>query len=98
MNSSHNMLSSDVSDIKNKGFSILHTIFKEKGWTLVKNELNWITYTKFGDETSYFDIRILPDKILVSVPIKNSVYQYITTFKSYFETSEYVEQKLNDYI
>ena len=97
MNSPHNMLSNDVSDIKNKGFSILDTIFKEKGWTLVKNELNWISYTKFSDETTYFDIKILPNKIVVSVPIKNSAYQYVTSFTSYFETSEYLEQKLKDY-
>jgi len=85
------------SNINNKGFAILDATFKEKGWHLVKNEINWISYTKFGDECSFFDIKILPDKIVVSVPIKNSSYQYITNFKSYFEATEYMEQKLIDY-
>lgn len=86
------------SEIKNKGFSILDATFKQHGWYLVKNEINWISYTNNCDETSYFDIKILPDKIIVSVPIKNSLYQYVTTFKGYFEASEYVEQKFYDYI
>lgn len=101
MNTNDNMLSNDPilnSDIKNKGFAILDSTFKQHQWHLIKNELNWICYTKFGDETSCFDIKILQDKIIVSVPIKNSSYQYVTNFKSYYEASEYIEQKLNDYI
>lgn len=98
MNSTDTMLSIEQSDVKNKGFSILDTIFKKNGWTIVKNEMNWISYTKFGDESSYFDIKILPDKIIVSVPIKNCSYQYTTSFKGYFEASEYLEQRLYDYI
>ena len=95
------MLSNDPilnSDIKNKDFAILDSTFKHHQWHLIKNELNWICYTKFSDETSCFDIKILQDKIIVSVPIKNSPYQYVTNFKSYYEASEYIEQKLNDYI
>lgn len=101
MNTHDNMLSSDSilnSNIVNKGFAILDATFKEKGWHLIKNELNWICYSKFSDETSYFDIKILPDKIVVSVPMKNSSYQYVTSFKGYFEASEYVEQRFFDYI
>ena len=100
MNTNGTMLSSDSilnSNIANKGFAILDTKFKEKGWHIIKNELNHISYSKFGDETSYFDIRILPDKIVVCVPIKNSSYQYVTSFKGYYEASEYVEQRLYDY-
>ena len=100
MNTNDNMLSNDPilnSEIKNKGFAILDSTFKQHQWHLIKNELNSICYTKFGDETSYFDIKILQDKIVVSVPIKNSSYQYVTNFKSYYEASEYIEQRLNDY-
>ena len=100
MSTNDNMLSSNSiinSDIKNKGFAILDTVFKQYGWLLVKNEINWINYTKFGDETSCFDIKITNDKIIVSVPLKKSIYQYVTTFKSYYEASEYIEQKLIEY-
>lgn len=101
MNTNDNMLLNDSilnSQIKNKGFAILDSTFKQHQWHLIKNELNWICYTKFGIETNSFDIKILPDKIIVSVPIKNSCYQYVTNFKSYFEASEYIEQKFFDYI
>ncbi len=95
-----NVISNDPilnSEIKNKGFAILDAMFKENGWHLAKNEMNWINYSKFGDETSYFDIKITNDKIIVSVPLKQSIFQYITTFKSYYEASEYIEQKFFDY-
>ena len=101
MNTNDNMLLNDSilnSQIKNKGFAILDSTFKQHQWHLIKNELNWICYTKFGIETNSFDIKILPDKIIVSVPIKNSSYQYVTNFKSYIEASEYIEQKFFDYI
>ena len=100
MNTNNNMMSNESelsTPIKNKGFAILDSIFKKHKWHLVKNEPNWISYTKFGDETSYFDFKILQDKIIVSTPIKNSSYQFVTEFKSYFEASEYAEQKLIDY-
>lgn len=95
-----NVISNDPilnSEIKNKGFAILDAMFKENGWHLAKNEMNWINYSKFGDETSYFDIKITNDKIIVSVPLKQSIFQYVTTFKSYYEASEYIEQKFFDY-
>jgi hypothetical protein len=101
MNTLDNMMSTDStfnSNIVNKGFAILDGIFKERGWHLIKNETNWICYSKFTDETTYFEIKILSDKVLVSVPIKNSCYQYNTSFKSYYEASEYVEQRFFDYI
>lgn len=101
MNLPDNMLLNDPilnSEIKNKGFVILDEMFKKHGWHIVKNEINWINYTKFTDETSYFDIKIATDRIIVSVPIKNSVYQFVTTFKGYYEASEYIEQKFFDYI
>lgn len=95
-----NMLSSDPilqSDIKNKGFAILDAMFKKNGWHLVKNEMTWINYSKTGDETSCFDIKISTDRIIVSTPLKNSIFQYVTTFKSYYDASEYIEQKFYDY-
>lgn len=85
-------------EIKNKGFAILAEIFKSYDWNIVKNEMSWISFTKFGDETSYFDIKVLADKIVVTVPIKNSAYQYTTSFKNYYDASEYAEKRLYDYI
>lgn len=84
-------------ELKNKGFMIINDLFKINGWTLCKNELNWISYIKFGDESTSFDIKITPDKVIVSIPIKNSSYQYVTTFKNYCDASEYIEKRFYDY-
>ena len=97
-----NMLTNQESilntEIKNKGFAMLDTLFKQHGWHMIKNEMNWISYSKFGNETDLFDIKIDQKTIHVSIPIKNSVYQYITTFKGYFQASEYVEARFLDFI
>jgi len=85
-------------EIKNKGFALLDQMFKEHGWHIIKNEMNWISYTKFGNETDLFDIKINQTTIQVSVPIKNSSYQYVTTFKDYFQASEYIEARFFDFI
>jgi hypothetical protein len=101
MNTNDTMLSSNFikeSELVNKGFVIIDILFKQTGWHLVKNEKNWISYTKFGDETSVFDIKFLPDSVVVSIPIKNSPYQYVTSFNNYYDASEYIEQRLNDYM
>jgi hypothetical protein len=76
----------------------LNNLFLENNWYPVKKEQNHLYYTKLGDETSYFDIQFLDNSILVSVPIKNSIYQYITKFKYYNEAKNFVIHKLTDYI
>ena len=102
MNTSYNMLSqkTDIfsSPIKNKGFVLLDTLFRENGWHMIKNETNWMAYTKQGNETEYVEIKIGLDNIIVSVPIKNSPFQYKTTFTNYFLASEYLEARFKEFI
>ena len=94
MATTSNMLT-ETSEIKNKGFLIVDELFKEKGWQLSKNEMNWICYTKFGHETDVFDIKIDATKIHVSVPLKNSPFNFVTSFTDYFNASEYIESHLH---
>ena len=99
MDSPDIMLSQIISnEVVNKGFSILDGIFKENGWHMVKNEMNHICYTKFGNETDIFNIKIDNRSIHISVPIKNSPFQFITSFKDYYSATEYVESRFYDYI
>ncbi len=86
------------SEIKNKGFAILDQVFREHGWNMTKNEMNYISYGKQGLETDFFDIIVEAKTIKVSVPIKNSPFQYVTTFNDYFSASEYVEARFFDFI
>ena len=84
-------------EIINKGFFIIDELFKSNGWHMTINEMNQISYTKSGNETEFFDIKIDRTKVYVSVPIKNSIFQYTTSFKDYFTASEYVEQRFKDF-
>jgi hypothetical protein len=102
MNTATNMMLNEDYNLnaenKNKGFALLDPLFKEYGWHMTKNEMNWISYTKFGQETDVFDIKINKTAILVSIPIKNSPYQYITSFKDYYQANEFIEARFNDFI
>lgn len=101
MNCNDDMLSiqntNDDSVIKNKGFSPLCSMFKENGWHMTKNEMDWICFTKKGYETEYFEIKLDSTTIYVSIPIKNSIYQYTTSFKDYYNAVEYIESRFTDF-
>jgi hypothetical protein len=84
--------------LKNKGLLIIDSIFRENKWDLIHNEMNRISYSKFGYETTSFDIKIVLNKIVVSIPIKNSNFQYVTSFKNFYDASEYLEQRFRDFI
>jgi hypothetical protein len=88
----------DTADIQNKGFILLDSLFKQNGWHIVKNEMNHISYSKLGQETDIFSIKIEKKYINVSIPIKNSNYQFTTTFTDYFQASEYLENRFLDFI
>jgi hypothetical protein len=88
----------ESTEIKNKGFAILDKMFTEHGWHLINNEMDRICYTKTGHETDLFDIKINQKSIRVSIPIQNSHYQFITSFKDYFTASEYVEERFFDFV
>ena len=99
MSSNDNMLTTvtPTSEIKNKGFMLLDSLFKENGWHMTKNEMNLIEYTKQGHESDFFQIKLDQKNVYISVPIKNSPYQYKTSFNNYFDASEYVEKRFKDY-
>ena len=80
--------------IINKGFIILEEHFLKFGYHFVINEKDHILFQKKGNDYDFFEIRILNDKIFVSIPIKKSRFQYKTHFISYYEASEYVEMQL----
>jgi hypothetical protein len=103
MSSSNFTVSAAVSEdsfsaVKNKGFLFLHQMFLENGWHLTKNEMEWISYTKAGHETAYFEIQLTKSEVHVCIPLKNSSYQYCTSFKNYFQASEYVEARFKEFV
>ncbi len=84
--------------IKNKGFADLDAVFTENGLFKAKNELDHITFAKFGHELDQFEIRLDKTSVHVVIPLKNSSYRYTTSFNNYFEASEYMEKRFKEYI
>jgi hypothetical protein len=84
--------------ILNKKFSLLDSCFKKNNWDLIENEMNHIKYTKFKENDYVFDIKIDKSNIIVSIPLKNSIYNYVTRFDNYFLASEYLEARLHELI
>ena len=88
----------DTCLLKNKGFLMLDSLFKEHGWHIVNNDFNWITWSRKCFETEFFEVKLDNSTIYVSIPLKNSIFQYRTTFKSYFFATEYIEERFKEYI
>jgi len=84
--------------ILNKKFSLLDSCFKENNWELIENEMNHIKYAKNKENDYVFDIKIDKSNIIVSIPLKNSIYNYVTRFDNYFLASEYLEARLHELI
>ena len=91
-------LSYNDDTIKNNGFLLIDTFFTKHNWHKTKNETNRVSYTRLGDETTVFDINVDKTTICVSVPLKNSPYQYLAYFKDYFTVATYVERRFFDFI
>jgi hypothetical protein len=92
------MLSEDGYSIK-KDFATLDPLFKQHGWHISKNEANYLSYTTSGYETDVFEIKLDATKtIRVSMPIRNSPFQYNTSFDNCFQASEYIESRFLEFI
>jgi hypothetical protein len=91
-------LSLQTTQLKNKGLCLIDEIFRDKGFILLKNEIDWIVYSKPGKDLDCFEFRLDKNKIHVCVPIKNSLYQYKTSFSNYFDAFEYIETRMHDYL
>lgn len=83
----------------NKAFSALgiHELFIQNGWDISINKNDRISFYKRGFELSIFDIEIQKNKIYVSVPIRNSPFQYKTSFTDYTTAFDYIEKKFYDF-
>jgi hypothetical protein len=78
--------------------------FVQSGWTfngLISSE-EGITYYKEGHELEYFELRYnhisgSEEPIYVSVPLKNSTYQYVLYFKEFETATNYISKMFHEY-
>jgi len=78
--------------------------FLSKHWQLVTNKVDHVVFKKENNNYDYFEIKINTQensssntRINVSIPLRNSQYQYGTHFNNYFDATEFIEQHLQNY-
>jgi hypothetical protein len=84
----------------NSELNLLNELFKSNGWKVEhsNNTSDHIMYSKPGNETEFFKIALYNNIIYVSVPLKNSNFQYKTKFDNYYSAIKYTESKFNYFI
>jgi hypothetical protein len=96
-----NMLSENTIININNELNSLTELFKHNGWNKIKNNdksIDHIMYSKEGNETEFFEIALNNNNIYVSVPLKNSTFQYKTKFADYYSAIKYTESKFYYFI
>lgn len=92
---------------ENTEMKSLNNLFETNGWKIEHHDKlsEHIIYSKPGYETEFFKfefdstiIDLNNTNIYVSVPLKNSEFQYKTKFNNYFSAIKYIESKLNYFI
>jgi hypothetical protein len=77
----------------------LNELFKTNGWQQIEHsDKDHIMYSKPGNETEFFKISLDNNIIYVSIPLKNSIFQYKTKFADYYSAIKYTESKFNYFI
>ena len=83
----------------NSELKLLNNLFENNGWKIEDDNKfsDHIIYFKTGKETEFFKISLDNNNIYVSVPLKNSNFQYKTKFVDYYSAIKYTETKFNYY-
>jgi hypothetical protein len=100
MTSANNMLSDNNIINVNDEFKSLNELFNYNGWKIGYDNklLDHIIYSKPGNETEFFEILLDNNIIYVSIPLKNSTFQYKTKFNNYYSAIKYTEDKFYYFI
>lgn len=79
---------------------MLNKFFNSNNWHNDKSnptDLYNIIYRKNKIKNEYFEIKVIEKKLIVSIPVKNSIYQYQTTFNNYTDTIAYLDKYIKYY-
>jgi len=83
---------------KNKGFKPIHDLFIKNNFELTRNEETELVYSNKKNQYDEFLIRVELDQIVTSVPIINSNVAFRSIHKNYWDTSEFLQLHLENYI
>lgn len=84
--------------LANPQFTNLDNLFLENNWTKIETTPHLVTYSKYGYETDYFQIKMDNNFIFITVPLKQIPFVYITKFKDFEKASEYMEIRFKEFL
>lgn len=74
--------------LTNDNITAITELFKVYGWSCKNNSPQHVSYSRDGYNLDTFDIKFEPNRVSVSIPLKD--VQYRTTFQSYSDAMNYV--------
>jgi len=93
-----NTLQQQVTTPLNKGFLLAAEAFFEKKWKMIENSEGKITFAHESNLCDEFKLRVSESIIEAVIPMPNSNIAYCTKFQNYFDASEYLIERFNDYL
>lgn len=87
-----------INNKENPYLNEINTKFLEYNWERTEKYPKQIIYSSPKNITDQFIITINEKDISVSIPLKNKNYNYKTTLNNYFTATEYILNRLNDFI
>lgn len=82
----------------NKGFIQVVEQFNKHGWKLVENTKVRLTFVNPNNIYDEFKMHVHNKKVEVVIPMPNSPVAYSTKFNNYFEASEYILSRFDDFL
>lgn len=81
----------------NKGFLQVVEKFTSQGWKMVENTKKQLVFV--NAESMYDEFKMIAEEssIVVVIPMPNSPVAYSTKFNNYFEASEYIISRFEDF-
>lgn len=81
----------------NKGFIQVVETFDAAGWKLVQNTKSELVFVNPKNMYDEFKMSVEESKVVVVIPMPNSPVAYSTKFNNYFEASEYILSRFQDF-
>jgi len=82
----------------NKGFIQVVEQFNRHGWKLVENTKVLLTFVNPNNIYDEFKMHVYDKKVEVVIPMPNSPVAYSTKFNNYFEASEFILSRFEDFL
>jgi len=88
----------NTTEPQNKGFIQVVEKFTSEGWKMVENTKSRLVFVNSDSMYDEFKMLVEESNVLVVIPMPNSPIEYSTKFDNYFEASEYIISRFEDFL